>query len=614
VPRRFNQRHRKALYVVAGGRCELCGIQLVAWHADHRIPWSRGGETDLINGQALCPNCNLEKGASAVMPLRRWQNDALVKYNAHLGENYLLEATPAAGKTRLAAEIIKRALAEKADLVVVVVPSVALCEQWADVLAEVDVKTRPGWDGGPLPSDYQAATVTYHALGGLVADMIRATCGRRHVLAVLDEIHHCGDDLAWGRGAQTAFEHAVARLGLSGTPFRTDGRSIPFVKYLDGQGVPDYRYGYADALRDSIVRYVYFPAQGGQAEWINNRGERRNHDTADELPEDELNQRLRTLLEPDGGWIEQTLIDAHAQLCELREADADAAGLVVTETTWHADQTARVLAKLTGGQPVVVHNDVSGARDLITRFRKSAAPWMVAVKMVSEGVDIPRLRIGVFAAATTTPMFFRQVVGRFVRVEPDEEDPTAYVFIPDDPRLRIEAEDIREARDHVIVEQVQAESRRDRDGDDRSVGAFTPLRSTGELRDLILPNDTIATRQEVEEAEFYKRQNPETASLPTPAVIKLLRAIRDATAPPRSGREETPPQWRSDKTLRSQITAMVKKAALHHGYKYAVIHVALNKAVKAGSINECSTKQLEKQFDLISAFLTDPEVLVQWLP
>jgi superfamily II DNA or RNA helicase len=601
--------------MAAGGHCERCGAELLIWHADHYVPWSQGGETDLINGQALCPNCNLRKGASAVMPLRRWQNDALVKYNAHLGENYLLEATPAAGKTRLAAEIIKRALSERADLAIVVVPSVALCEQWADALAEVGVKTRPGWDGGPLPSDYEAVTVTYHAIGGLLADAIRATCGRRHVFAVLDEIHHCGDDLAWGGGARTAFEHAVARLGLSGTPFRTDGRSIPFVRYLDGQGVPDYRYGYADALRDGIVRYVYFPAQGGRAEWINRRGEHKSHDTSDELPEEELNQRLRTLLEPDGGWIEQTLTDAHTQLCELRETDPDAAGLVVAETTWHADLTAKRLAELTGRHPIVVHNDVPGARDLITRFRKSTAPWMVAVKMVSEGVDIPRLRVGVFAAATTTPMFFRQVVGRFVRVEPDEEDSTAYVFIPDDARLRAEAEDIREQRDHVITEQIEEESRRDRDGDERTTSVFTPLGSTGELRDLILPDDTIATRQEVEEAEFYKRQNPETASLPTPAVIKLLRAIRDAASPPpRTGTDEPPPSWRSDKTLRSQITAMVRKAALHHSYKFAEIHVALNRAVKARSINECSTKQLEEQFDLIVAFLNDPEVLTPWLP
>ncbi len=38
--------------------------------------------------------------------------------------------------------------------------------------------------------------------------------------------------------------------------------------------------------------------------------------------------------------------------------------------------------------------------------------------MVSEGVDIPRLRVGVYATAAKTPLIFRQIVGRFVRTIP----------------------------------------------------------------------------------------------------------------------------------------------------------------------------------------------------
>jgi hypothetical protein len=70
--------------------------------------------------------------------------------------------------------------------------------------------------------------------------------------------------------------------------------------------------------------------------------------------------------------------------------------------------------------------------------------------MVSEGVDIPRLRVGVFATTTSTELFFRQAVGRFVRWQMGRPSQKAYVYIPDDPRLRTHAFEIAEARRHVL--------------------------------------------------------------------------------------------------------------------------------------------------------------------
>lgn len=72
--RRFGRRERAALLLAAAGRCSECGEPLTNdFHADHRDPWARGGQTDVINGQALCPPCNRRKSdkpAEIIAPLR----------------------------------------------------------------------------------------------------------------------------------------------------------------------------------------------------------------------------------------------------------------------------------------------------------------------------------------------------------------------------------------------------------------------------------------------------------------------------------------------------------------------------------------------------------------
>ena len=308
-----------------------------------------------------------------------------------------------------------------------------------------------------LPDDVDGVAITYQGLATL-QDSVRALCGRYSVLGVLDEIHHLADDRTWGDQARHALELARhGQLGLSGTLFRTDGRPIPFVLYdEDGESVPNVDYGYAEALKVAPpeVRWVYFPALGGRVEWLDHRGEHQIAEAVDDVPESRLTEDLRARIAPDGGWLGGTLPDAHAQLQRLREYDPSAAGLVICETHWHAEQTAARLAKLTGTVPVLLHSDIPEAHANLRAFRDSTEPWLVAVRMVSEGVDIPRLRVGVFAAVVLTRLFFRQVVGRFVRARPGEEDATAWVYMPDTPRLVEDAEEIRKEVRAALVEQV----------------------------------------------------------------------------------------------------------------------------------------------------------------
>ena len=274
-------------------------------------------------------------------------------------------------------------------------------------------------------------------------------------MVILDEVHHAGHERAWGDGVRAAFELAARRLSLSGTPFRSDSSKIPFVRYdVTAEGDlahADYTYGYADALRDGgVVRPVYFPRVDGQMEWSTPSGDVLTATFNDELARDQVSARLRTALSLDGDWIATVLGQAHDRLRQIRHEQPDAGGLVIATDQDHAHGIARMLRNRFNAAAEVVVSDDPSASSKIAEFAANDRPWLVAVRMVSEGVDIPRLRVGVYATTTSTELFFRQAVGRFVRWQAGRASQKAYVYVPDDPRLRVHAFQIAEARRHVL--------------------------------------------------------------------------------------------------------------------------------------------------------------------
>ncbi len=268
---------------------------------------------------------------------------------------------------------------------------------------------------------------------------------------IFDEIHHAADDRAWGDAIRAAFEPAGRRLALSGTPFRSDVSAIPFVRYRHEEAVADYEYGYGDALADGgVVRPVYFPRIDGMMEWTAPDGSFHSHGFDDPLDAARAGQRLRTAYSLEGEWLPHVLRQAHDQLLAIRVRQPDAAGLVIATDQDHAKGIVRLLRERLGVRAVVATSDDPEASSHISRFVASTDPWIVAVRMVSEGVDIPRLRVGVFATTTTTELFFRQAVGRLVRWTRGVRGQKAFLFIPDEPRLRARAFSIAEQRRHSL--------------------------------------------------------------------------------------------------------------------------------------------------------------------
>lgn len=394
------------------------------------------------------------------IPLRAWQERAAAVLLPRLGApTCLAMATPGAGKTTLGLRLAHALLTERAvERVVVTCPTVHVKGQWATSAHRVGIALDPDLPSGRAQeaADFHGCAVTY-AQVAQDPQLVARACARRRTLVLLDEIHHAGDGRTWAAALQTAFEAAVP-LALSGTPFRSDQQRIPFIAYEEaahGERVsaPDFRYSYAEALRDHVCRPIIFPAYEGELRWKSD-GIERQATFADPLGEARARERLKTaLLRED--WLGQVIQDAHAELIRLRTSGhPDAGGLIVTLSQEHARSVAGLVQTLTGIRPAVAVSDDPEASATIHRFAGSGAPWLVAVNMVSEGVDIPRLRVGIFATNVLTEMYFRQVVGRFVRWQPSlPRTQRAALYVPEDPVLIQYAREIQAERDHVLCDQ-----------------------------------------------------------------------------------------------------------------------------------------------------------------
>lgn len=441
-------------------------------HGDHIYPWSKGGVTELANCQALCGSCNLRKGSSpqevadrffdaerlrpGTSELRDWQRDAIsVTIPRIFDEPILIEACPGAGKTHFGLEVAYR-LIESGDIsrVIVIVPSLAIADGWLTAASRADRlaptlpllgprswrpvdQIRPQWVG---------VVATYQSLRS-ATDMYlaHATDPGERTMVIFDEIHHAGAESGWGEAAQESFARtAAALLCLTGTPFRTDLNQIVFVPTDHGVARPHYRYSYGDAIADGACRPVQFVYAKGRTTFRTEDGVVHQVSFDDELSDLGDRRRLRTALEiiEDGSIAELMLRAANEYLLSLRRmGDSDAAGLVVCVDCDHADKVASYMTEaVVGDRPVVACSRLLDPTDpapanAIDSFRKGHDPWLVAVNMVSEGVDIRRLRAVVYLTNRLTLLSFRQIVGRVVRTDQSNVDDMGRVYLPADPSL-----------------------------------------------------------------------------------------------------------------------------------------------------------------------------------
>ena len=554
--------------------------------------------------------------------LRAWQAAALSTYLETMPEDFLAVATPGAGKTTFALRIATELLSGgEVHRVTVVCPTEHLKYQWAEAAARVGIRLDPSYTNsqGALGSRFDGVALTYAQVAANV-HLHRARTDSTRTLVILDEIHHGGDARSWGDAVREAFTPARRRLALTGTPFRSDESKIPFVRYEDeGAGVKrsraDYSYGYADALRDGVVRPVMFMTYSGQMRWRTKAGDEVAARLGEPLTKDLEAQAWRTALDPKGEWIPAVLAAADQRLTEVRRQVPDAGGLVIASDQSKARAYAKQLEAICGQSPTVVLSDDAGASSRIETFSASTDRWMVAVRMVSEGVDVPRLAVGVYATSTSTPLFFAQAVGRFVRSRAKGE--TASVFLPSVTPLLGLANEIEVARDHVLgrraaqedgvlgypEDRLIAEANKEDKASDDLFGAFEAMEATAEFDRVLFDGGEFGTGAmvgSVEEQEYLGLPG----LLEPEQVTTLLRQRQDKQIAAQKRQSAAAAQRRANsgvddarrrQATRKELSQLVAAWARRTGQPHGVVHNDLRRMCGGPEVAQASTEEIEKR-------------------
>nr|WP_236723571.1 DEAD/DEAH box helicase [Mycobacterium avium] len=549
-----------------------------------------------------------------------------MKYLTAQPRDFLAVATPGSGKTTFALRIAAELLAQRAVAqVTVVVPTEHLKVQWARAAAGVGIELDPRFSNSnaQTSSEYHGVVVTYAQVASHPA-LHRVRTENRKTLVIFDEIHHGGDAKSWGEAIREAFDDATRRLALTGTPFRSDDNPIPFVTYQPGpngliRSKADHTYGYADALADGVVRPVVFMAYSGEARWRDSAGEEYAARLGEPLSAEHTARAWRTALDPAGEWMPAVIAAADTRLQQKRQHVPDAGGMIIASDQTTARAYADLLRKLTGEAPTVVLSDDKGASARISAFSEATSKWMVAVRMVSEGVDVPRLAVGVYATSASTPLFFAQAIGRFVRSRRPGE--TASIFLPSVPSLLQLASELEEQRNHVLGKptresqgdedpldaELVAQRREEKAGTEKS---FESLGADAELDQVIFDGSSFGTATPAgsdEEADYLGIPG----LLDAEQMRELLDrrqseqlAIRSAQAVP--GERPDITTHAQLRQLRKELNALV--SATHHrtGKPHGAIHNELRRRCGGPPVAAATRAQLQARITAIRELNSTP--------
>lgn len=405
------------------------------------------------------------------LKLRNWQQSALCKALDWLVVNrtdrhFLINAAPGSGKT-LASCAIAQTLIEKGEIdrVVVIAPRSEVVNQWADDFKSVTGRHMAKITGAD--GDIKAMSIdvcaTWHAIQCLLSEL-QSVCRTSQTLVVCDEHHHAAVEAAWGQGANGAFDDAKFVLILTGTPTRSDGGKSVWLSYDDKGSINHsdagtYVLTYGEAVDLGYCRPVTFHRHDGKFTVDLDDGNEikvSGHVKA-KIPgglkripglQNSLDfYRLATTpkyekdkITPSLTGYQATMLEwGREKLTELRNRMPKAGGLVITPSIEMAKYMVNLIERIEGERPVLVHSQLPNPNSKIQAFRNTDKRWLVSVAMVSEGVDIKRLRVLVYLPNALTELAFRQAVGRVVRTLGPNDDTRAYIIIPSFETLEVYA-------------------------------------------------------------------------------------------------------------------------------------------------------------------------------
>jgi superfamily II DNA or RNA helicase len=594
-----------------------------------------GGSTTICNGQALCPSCNLSKSNNTMSnrfrddifgpapypkPLK-WQEKAIREFE-RTDDKFLADATPGAGKTAFTAYLFRHHYGDLWERIIVITNGITRRGEfssrqekaggWISDLAKFGIETMQDWLGyteRPTLKDYNGCVLTYAKLPGNES-ALKALSFKKPTLVVFDEIHHLGDNLAWGEAAREAFSHRKCyTVGLTGTPFRSDDARIPFVDYErqeDGtlKSVGHVGYTYGDALRDEVLRYINFETYEGEMEWNDSTGEKHVARFEDDIPEHLMGGRLVTAV-TDKDWLLPVIKEADEKLSETRKRTPEAGGLIVAKDQMHAERIAAWMREDDHfkEEPDLVVSDEHLATSDIESFKHCGRRWVIAVQMISEGVNIKRLRVGVYASNVTAPLTIHQVVGRVLR----GPDGYAWFHFPKDPRIVEELEKIEEMRDHVIKEK-EGGGESDGDSGDSQFLSISAERGEGSVMGPLFD-------------EMEMMDEEQLRALPNEVLAAFIRRRGASTTQQQSAShgDGSPSMYAQEQKLRREISkkpgyvyaaakaqnrALYMRGGTDKGKAIAKTHTDANHQCGITSTDEATVEQLEAKRDLLKKWAT----------
>jgi len=549
--------------------------------------------------------------------LRTWQAEAVKIYLGEPQQDFTVTATPGAGKTTFALTLARHLLSERRiDRIIIVVPTDHLRAQWGQAATKAGLLLDPDLGNDRiLGKEYDGYITTYAQVAAHPLLHERRAQPPHRTFVIFDEIHHAGDGLSWGEAVKQAFTPAVRRLALTGTPFRTSpGERIPFVKYEeDGDGnlrsTANYTYGYRNALDEGVVRPVLFAAYSGIARWLNSAGELIAADLSEPTTKDQEMAAWKTVLNPSGQWVPHVIAAAADRLEEIRRAGMpDAACLILAGDQETAKAYAATIKKVTGEDATVALSEDPKASEKISAFGESTDKFIVAVRMVSEGVDIPRCAVLVWLTSYRTPLFFAQAVGRVVRARKPGESAT--VFLPAVRPLLALAAEIEAERDHVLQARIEADPGLLDDIPDteenepgmsqkiEAVGAHAAFAHVLFGGRAVTAENAEAYTEETEE-DFFGLPgllSPEQTATLLAKREQELRKAAVAAAPAEKAQDQMALAEKS-KNLRKEITRLVNQVASRTGQQHSQVHVQTRKAIPGPANPDASVETLEQRRD-----------------
>lgn len=520
------------------------------------------------------------------LKLRKWQEEAIIEIGRKLKSEdttAIINACPAAGKTIMAVIAAKVHFPDWE--IIVVSPSVEIQENWANkfnIHGSLDIDYKYSFKYG-FHSDYQGVSITYQSLNLKNTEFLSRQVNEK-TLIIADEVHHMGDQKTWGDNFKIMAECAGFVLLLTGTPFRSDRARIPFCEYIPTpEGfkiVTDYDRTAAEELKENNICPIEF----------NPTGIIHNGVDIDVLQEDSTgNAHLREVLRNTDYLYEHMYRPAQKILLEKREG-SNAGGLFVCIDI----ETANKMGELISNSIVVTSDDPQSNKKIKT-FRDSQIEWIIAVKMVAEGVDIDRLRVGVYATNHRTKLILDQITNRVTR-NPEDWHDFANWWMPKHITLMDYMTNYTNAVKHIIKNRTPSPH-----GGGGGSGEQQPNQFAGDIYDgyqgqKINNEFTFSLDLELQTDEISERYK-----VPS----ELVRFIYSEANKERDVKEPLKTKTERVTNLKKEINKKANKLAYALSVEVKEIHIRLNRTLGIFSSSGASEDVLVRKLNLVNLWMQE---------